>query len=47
MPHIENAAIVRKGKSSQAKKQLLGIDMTPMIDLGFLLVTFLFLGPRS
>ncbi|HEY5771657.1 MAG TPA: hypothetical protein VIS75_03470 [Chitinophagaceae bacterium] len=40
MSQIENATIVRKGKSfSQAKKQLLIIDMTPMVDLGFLLIT--------
>jgi biopolymer transport protein ExbD len=41
MSPIENAAIERKGKSfSLAKKQLLIIDMTPMVDLGFLLITF-------
>lgn len=38
MPQTENVEAVRKRKSfSQAKKQLLTIDMTPMVDLGFLL----------
>ena len=41
MPQMENAEAVRKGKFFfQAKKQLLTIDMTPMVDLGFLLFTF-------
>lgn len=41
MAQIENAAFERKGTSfSHNKKQLLRIDMTPMVDLGFLLITF-------
>ena len=41
MAQIENSATVRKGKSfSHNKKQTIRIDMTPMVDLGFLLITF-------
>ena len=41
MAQIESAAIERKSKSfSRNKKQTLRIDMTPMVDLGFLLITF-------
>ena len=41
MAQIENSAIERKGRSfSSNKKQILRIDMTPMVDLGFLLITF-------
>ena len=41
MAQIENSAIERKGKSfSRNKKHILKIDMTPMVDLGFLLLTF-------
>jgi len=41
MAQIENSAIERKGRSfSHNKKPTLRIDMTPMVDLGFLLITF-------
>lgn len=41
MAQIENSATDRKGRSfSHNKKQLIRIDMTPMVDLGFLLITF-------
>ena len=41
MAQIEKAANERKGRSfSHNKRQLLRIDMTPMVDLGFLLITF-------
>jgi len=41
MAQIENPASERKGRSfSPTKKQAIKIDMTPMVDLGFLLITF-------
>lgn len=41
MAQIENTATKRKGKTfARNKKQMLSIDMTPMVDLGFLLITF-------
>jgi len=41
MAQIENTANVRKGKSfAYNNKQVIRIDMTPMVDLGFLLITF-------
>jgi biopolymer transport protein ExbD len=41
MAQIENSVSVRKGRSfSNTKRLVTGIDMTPMVDLGFLLITF-------
>ena len=40
MAQMENTANERKGRSFSQKKQIIRIDMTPMVDLGFLLITF-------
>lgn len=41
MAQIENSASERKGKAfSHNQKKSIKIDMTPMVDLGFLLITF-------
>jgi hypothetical protein len=41
MAQLENAAMERQGKSfCRNKKHMLRIDMTPLVDLGFLLITF-------
>lgn len=41
MVQIESNSAERKGKSfARNRKQVISIDMTPMVDLGFLLVTF-------
>jgi hypothetical protein len=41
MAQIENTANVRKGRSfAHNRKQAIRIDMTPMVDLGFLRITF-------
>ena len=41
MAQIENSATERKGKAfSRCKRQVIKIDMTPMVDIGFLLITF-------
>jgi len=41
MAQIDNTASLRKGRSfAHHQKQVIRIDMTPMVDLGFLLITF-------
>ena len=41
MAQIDNTASLRKGRSfAHHQKHVIRIDMTPMVDLGFLLITF-------